>query len=136
MDQNSLPFRLTICVILLLSLDVMGQEKNDETQKKIKHQVEMILEWAKTKEEKYNEKVDQESKLLNPQDNDTSIVIAAKKIAKEKLFPQIQEKRTEPKQSYWYIYTRRLRDYAASWVPQSVKDRINSWQWQNKTATK
>lgn len=52
--------------------------------------------------------------------------------------PETVEPVENTEQSYWRQYAPQILqdagDYAASWVPQSVKDRINSWSTRKKLA--
>lgn len=108
-----------------LTKSATAQMSKDE---QIQHQVNMILEWAKTKKEldgeKELEKIKDTVHLLNPRPGDNDIIIEAKKRAKEQLFPTSK--------SYWKQYapqvlqnaTESTKNYIASWIPQFIKNRI------------
>ena len=122
-----------LILILALCVSVQSTVSLDASQDpKIQNQINMILEWAKNEpDEKLSREIDTH-KFLNPQQGDTLEQIEAKKIGKQ----LIKEKRLkqsitpEPEQSYWRMYAPQamqdLGDYAASWVPKSVKNKINS----------
>jgi hypothetical protein len=115
----------------------------------INNEVQKILEWAATEkeidEDAFNNKKNT-SPILNPTEKDTPITLEAKKRAKDILFPESSTEviiePEEPTKSYWQSYapqfmqdaTTATSNYVASWIPQSIKDRINSWSTRKKVA--
>jgi len=91
----------------------------------IRHQVNMILEWANSKTKEELNQIKDTVQFLNPRPDDNEIMIEAKKIAKEKLFP------TE-KKSYWQRYAplfmqnaiTSTKNYIYYLTPQFIKDRL------------
>jgi hypothetical protein len=100
------------------ALQPMSQEEQ------IKHHVNMILEWAKSKTKEELNQIKDSIQFLNPRPNDSDIMIEAKKIAKAQLFPA--------EKSYWEQYAPQFmqnavtstKNYIYYLTPQFIKNRL------------
>lgn len=90
----------------------------------IQHQVNMILEWSRSKTKEELNQIKDSIQFLNPRLDDSDIMIEAKKIAKEQLFPT--------QKSYWQQYApqfmqnaiRSTKNYIFYLTPQFITDRL------------
>ena len=148
MKTNNFLLALMLCAGLRLNAvatETAVQIKLDaiKTEKLIEDKVDRILALIKEEKENLTEEQFSNTKdtnpLFNSTDNDIDITREAKKRVKNQLFPEETEV-NEPTKSYWQMYapqfvqdaTSATSGYIASWIPQSIRERVNSWSTRKK----
>lgn len=125
---------ITLTVFAMLQVSSKELQQSMSRDEQIQHQVNMILEWSHSKTKEELNQIKDTIQFLNPRPDDNDIIIEAKKKAKQQLFPA--------EKSYWQQYAPQFmqnavtstKNYAASWIPQSIKDRVNTWSTKKKLA--
>jgi hypothetical protein len=116
---------ISLCLITKADAAKKAQaQKHDKSE--FKNQKNMILEWAQSKTPEQLNAIKDTTKHLNPREGDTPIQRAAKQVAKEELFPELETTTNEPAQSWW-------RPYAPQFM-HDLADNVNAWSTRKKIA--